>query len=140
MNSSTIAMFTATEVMAARGVHVLLILYSMVCFLAFFVCLDFEIFTVLLFSRLRALSSIARGLVVRGVVSGFCTRFVHACEVNNKVASQMLDDVTLSRLEDSEALDSAFSLSVEAHCSLLLLVAAADQRSSSWNQAQTTDL
>ena len=48
----------------------------------------------------RALSSAATWPVIRGVVSILV--LVRVCEVNTKVASQMLDDVTLSRLQPAQ--------------------------------------
>ena len=54
----------------------------------------------------------------------FCTLHVRVYQVNTKVSSQMLDDVTLheSRPAQLQGSNSAYSLSAEGNCSLLLLL------------------
>ena len=62
-----------TVVITACGVHFLLILHSMVCFLGIFLLGCCHVYYFSFFSRIRALSSVDTGPVIRGAVSGFCT-------------------------------------------------------------------
>ena len=65
-------------------------------------------------------------------LGGFCSRLVHVCEVNNQVASQILDGVT--RLEPAQLRSSGLSVLAVCRGTLFSVatVATADQRSSSW--------